>query len=108
MATSISNDYSMSEPAPKLETQLPGDEIPKCEASLLIETFLDRFRKGRTSEIPSNVPTACTLCGRKDRDYLNKPQFLDHKSILFYLEGAQILNRTNPVAAAHYFAVREP
>lgn len=98
----------MNEPVLKFETQLPGEEIPKHEASPLVEAFLDRFRKCKAPETPSNVPTACTLRGRKDREYLNKPQFLDRKSILFYLEAAQILRRTTPTAVADYFATREP
>lgn len=98
----------MNEPLLRFETQLPGDAIPRREASRLIEAFLKKFRRCKPAEIPSNVPTACTLTGRNERDYFNTPQFLDNKSVLFYLEAAQILNRTTATAVAHYLAVREP
>lgn len=92
----------------QFETQLPGDEVPQQEASQLVEKFIKRFRKCKVPETPSNVPTACVLDGRKDRDYLVKPAFQRRNSVLFYLESGRVLRRTTPAEAANYFAVREP
>jgi len=98
----------MSEPTPQFATPLPGDKVPKQEASLLTKKFKDKFRKYTESEIPNNVPTACLLMGRKDHAYLDNPRFLKHKNILFYLEAACILHRASPMVIAHYFLIREP
>jgi|ERR1035438_1921805 hypothetical protein len=98
----------MNEPALHFETPLPGDEVPKQQASLLVEAFIARFRLCKPSQTPSNVPTACVLQGRKDREYLGKPRFLNRKSVLFYLESAHCLRRTTPIEAADYFSAREP
>lgn len=98
----------MSESTLKFETPLPGDEVPQQEASQLIERFIKQFRKCKAPETPSNIPTACMLNGRKDREYLALPRFQNRKCILFYLESAHLLRRTSPAAAANYFSLRAP
>ncbi|MDB6034853.1 MAG: hypothetical protein JWM16_5191 [Verrucomicrobiales bacterium] len=97
-----------SQEPPQFDTTLPGQVVRGCEADKITEEFLRRFRNADPAKIPSNVPTACMLQGRKGGGIFQSPKFLGKKRVFFFLESASLLHSADPQAVVNYLAQREP
>ena len=94
---------------PRFDTPLPGQIMTGMEAEKIIKGFLHRFRKVDSARVPSNLPTACILQGRKLKDISNIPNLLRKPRIFFYLDPAPcFLYLTEPESVLNYLAKRQP
>jgi hypothetical protein len=98
----------MPEKPPKFETPLPGQPVAEAEAQDIIVRFEKRFRVFGPSELPSNVPTACILGGRKVGSDFISEKLLNNSSIYFYIESAALLHSAEPQTVQAYLAKKEP
>lgn len=93
----------------KFETPLPGVEMSSSVAKNILAKFRSVFRPAGTVMIPSNIPTACLLRGRKDHNVLNTSQFLKHQTIFFVIEGTHtVIRSARPCEIVNYIKKREP
>lgn len=93
---------------PAFDTPMPGRRVPDAEAHDLIVALEKRFRRKDPLRIPSNLPLACSIIGRKDPDYFTTAEFLRLENVLFLLEGASLLFEASSKDVNEYFQRREP
>ena len=89
-------------------TPRPGRPLSASDADLILPQFLAKYRVRELNNIPSNLPTACTLDGVEDSRVFESAQFLSVPEVLVLFEYPREVFVASPESVANFIKSKEP
>jgi hypothetical protein len=89
-------------------TPRPGTLLSASDADLILPQFLAKYRVKELNNIPSNLPTACTLDGIEDNRVFESEQFLSTPEVLVLFEYPREVFVASPEGVLDFIRSKEP
>lgn len=89
-------------------TPRPGRLLSASDRDLILPQFLSKYRVKELNNIPSNLPTACTLDGIEDSRVFESARFLSVPEVLVLFEYPRELFVASPVSVVEFIKAKAP